>query len=151
MHYNGPSAGAHAAESPYFVLQKNRKNICHEIDVGLTDVHSILHARSCIHFISFPHTPKQPRPLKRPQNFNLLFEFSGPIWAMLTRPVRGPHYHLGRSASSEFALCASSVTKLLGHREATDAGPLQGSSRGLGPESVYKIAARPGAGAKTTH
>ena len=28
----------------------------------------ILHARSCIHFLWFPHAHRAPRPLKRPQN-----------------------------------------------------------------------------------
>ena len=41
----------------------------------LTDLHYILHARSCIHFRRFSHTPMPPRPLKRPKNFSLLFAF----------------------------------------------------------------------------
>ena len=34
---------------------------------------SYLHARSCNHFLSFPHTPRFPRPLKRPWNFISFF------------------------------------------------------------------------------
>ena len=41
----------------------------------LTDLHHILHARSCNHFIWFPHTPKPSRPLKRPKISYLLFAF----------------------------------------------------------------------------
>ena len=62
-------------------------------------MHQILHARSCDHFLSFPHTPKPRRPLKRLAFVQfcscLLLE---PIWAMVTFPVQGPsafrHYPL---------------------------------------------------------
>ena len=36
-------------------------------------LHHTLHARSCNHFLCFPHTPKPPRPRKRPKHFALLY------------------------------------------------------------------------------
>ena len=57
------------------VKEISKKLLGREIDVFPTDLHRIWHARSCSHFLWFPHTPKPPRPLKRPKDFNLLFEF----------------------------------------------------------------------------
>ena len=67
------------------------------IDVFLTDLYHILHARSCNYFLWFSHTPRPPGPVKRPKNFNLLidffkFYFFGLLFraAMVTRLVQGP-------------------------------------------------------------
>ena len=46
----------------------SKKSFGHEISVFLTDLHHILHERSCNYFQWFPHTPMPSRPLKRPQN-----------------------------------------------------------------------------------
>ena len=46
-----------------------------EIDVFLSDLHHILNARSCNHFLWFPHARRLPRPQKHPKNFNLFFAF----------------------------------------------------------------------------
>ena len=56
-------------------VNKNRTKqlVGYEMNLFLTYLHHILHARSCNHFLWFPHTPNPPRPLKRPKNFNLLF------------------------------------------------------------------------------
>ena len=40
--------------------EKNWKLVGHGIGVVLTDLHHVLHARSCKHFLWFPHTPKAP-------------------------------------------------------------------------------------------
>ena len=53
-------------------MAKSKKRVGHEIGVSLTDLHQILHARSCNHFLWLPHAPK---PIKRPERFNLLFAF----------------------------------------------------------------------------
>ena len=74
-HTMAPYAGDLDAENPKSKKKQKEKVVGHEIGVFLTDLHHILHARSCNHFLWFPHTPGPPRPLKRPQNFNLLFEF----------------------------------------------------------------------------
>ena len=52
------------AESPKNFFNKNG----HGIGDFLTDLQHILHARSCIHCLWFPHARRPPRPLKRPQN-----------------------------------------------------------------------------------
>ena len=73
-----------------------------------------MHARSCIHFLWFTNTPEPPRPLKRPKNFILFFEFFfltltfldyflESIWAMVTSPVQGP---VGGWRSKEVRACA---------------------------------------------
>ena len=53
--------------------KKKRKVFAHEIIDFLTDLYHNLHAQSCTHFLWFPHTPRPPRALKRPQHFNLFF------------------------------------------------------------------------------
>ena len=58
----GPSAGAIDAESPQVQKTKNKKE--KEIKVLFTELHHILHARNCIHFLWFPHIPRPQRPLK---------------------------------------------------------------------------------------
>ena len=82
-----------------FFVQNPKTLVDHEIGVFLTDLHHILHARSCNHFQSFPHTHKPTRPLKWSKIFNLLFEYLQlllfrlllePIWAMVHVPVQGP-------------------------------------------------------------
>ena len=80
--------------------KKLKTLVGHEIDVFLTDLHQILHARRCNNFLWFPHTFKPLGPLNRPKHFNLLFTFLQlllfvayflqPIWAMGKRPVQGP-------------------------------------------------------------
>ena len=80
-------------------LKVTKRNVYPEMGVFFIDLHHILCARSCLHFLWFPHTPKPSSLLKRPKNFNLLFVFFqlylfglllGPILAMVTRPVQGP-------------------------------------------------------------
>ena len=99
----GPSAGAVDAESPKSRNNNKSKNNGHEISVFLMHLHDILHARSFIHFLWLPHTPKPPRPLKRLKDFNSLLAFSKlllfglllePIWAMVTRPEQEPLYYI---------------------------------------------------------
>ena len=98
---DGPSAGALDAENPKskHLKRTKYKKMGNETYAPGTDLHNILHARSCIHFLLFPYPPRPRRPLKRPQNFNLLITFFNclfcayllrPIWAMVTRPVQGP-------------------------------------------------------------
>ena len=64
-----------------------------KVCVFLTDLNHISHARSCIHFLWFPHTPKPPRPLKQPKNINLFFAFSNFYFlGLLFRPHWGYSY-----------------------------------------------------------
>ena len=63
---HGPFGGALDAESPKSNEKKNEQMFDHEINVLFMDLRHILNARSCNHFLSFPHTPKPPRPLKQP-------------------------------------------------------------------------------------
>ena len=74
-----------------------------ELVAFLPELHHILHARSCNHLQSFPHTPKPPhRPLTLPKNFNLLFTFPNTYFFGLlfkvhlgyghTLPCRGHKY-----------------------------------------------------------
>ena len=55
---HGPSTGALDAESPKRNNSKHSKTkeerIWHEINVFLKDLHHVLHARSCIHFLRLP-------------------------------------------------------------------------------------------------
>ena len=65
----GPTVGAVNAESPKRNVSKTpKKKYGHEIGVFPTDLHYILHERSCNNFQGFPHTPMPHRPLKRPKN-----------------------------------------------------------------------------------
>ena len=87
------------------VNKKLKKYFGHEINIFLSDLHHILHARNCIHFLLFPHIPGPSRPLKQAQDFNLPFcifstftflvYFLGGIWAMVTRPVQGRWSYCG--------------------------------------------------------
>ena len=130
-HY-GPSAAALDAENHKSKNNINLKN-GHEISFFLTELHHILHARSCIHFLWFPHTPRPPRPLKRSQNFYLLFTLlqlllfgltlGGGIWAMVTRPVQGPcaswrwwHIAQRHQARCAYSRCALVVFQAQGRR-----------------------------------
>ena len=64
--------------TPSSLKEKNKNTKKVSVTKGvsfLTDVHHILRAQSCNHFLWFLHTPKPPRPLKRPRNFNLLLHF----------------------------------------------------------------------------
>ena len=64
-----------------------------QIIVFLTALHHILHARNYYHFLSSPHTPKPPRPLKRPPNFNLLLHlFNFDFLGLLLRAYLGYGY-----------------------------------------------------------
>ena len=69
----GPSVGALDAESPQSIFLQKSKTNGRGIAVCLTDLHHMLHARSRNDFQWFLHIPRPPRPLKRPDNFNLLF------------------------------------------------------------------------------
>ena len=73
---HGPSAGALDAESPKNINKKESETLLGR-DIGgfFTDLHHILHARSCNYFPWFPHTTKPPRHLKRTKHFNLILEF----------------------------------------------------------------------------
>ena len=53
----GPSAGALDAESPKCKKRIGETKVGHETNAFLTDVHHILHARSCIIFLWFTHSP----------------------------------------------------------------------------------------------
>ena len=97
---NGPIRGALDAESLKSKHNRKQKNVGREIGVVLMDFLHMLHARSCNHFLSFPHMHRPPRPLNKPKHYNLFFciftiftfwdYFLEPIWAMVTRPVQGP-------------------------------------------------------------
>ena len=103
---HGPYAGALDAESPKIQKRKCRKTNGHEICSVLKVLHHILHARSCNHFLWFPHTPKLPRPQKRPIHFKFILAFFQflfcwdyflePIWTMVTRPVQGPYHNIAQ-------------------------------------------------------
>ena len=51
-----------------------KSNLVTKYVVFLKDLYHIFHGRSCNHFQWFPHTPMPPRPLKRPQNSDLLLD-----------------------------------------------------------------------------
>ena len=70
-----PTRGLSTLRALKVKIKKSKNLLGHGIGVFLTDLHHILHARSCNHFLQFPHTPKPPRPLKRPKNLNLFFAF----------------------------------------------------------------------------
>ena len=67
---DGPYAGGSKVE---INKSSKTKQMDHEIRVFLSDLHHILHVRSCNHFRWFQHTPEPPRPLNRPKHFNFLF------------------------------------------------------------------------------
>ena len=67
--YIWPHRGGSQRREPsknFFEISTKKKG--HGIGVFLTDLHHILHARSCMHFQCFPHARWPHRPLKRPQN-----------------------------------------------------------------------------------
>ena len=87
---------------------KRKKTNGREIGVFLTDLHHSLQARSSNHFLWFPHTPKAPRPLKRPKHFNLLLTFlKFYFWGLLVRA------HLGYAYTSRTGAIIKLVSLIL--------------------------------------
>ena len=67
-----PCAEALDTESPKSNTTKTReKCFRREINIFFMSLHYILYAGRCNNFRWFPHTPKPPRPLTRPQHCNL--------------------------------------------------------------------------------
>ena len=69
------------------------------MNVSLTDLHHILHARSCSHFPWILHTPKPPRPLKRPKKLIVLFEFFQLLICWLTLGVHWGYGYTSRAGA----------------------------------------------------